>query len=93
MSLPQSRNVGNDGYIIMCNFGGRIKMKLKAFNLFFLLCLVVLACCDGEGVYNFLNGLTKTRNSFLFLLLTFNIHLIICPEGPKKIRQFLEFIS
>ena len=40
MSMPQSRNVGNNEYIIMRNFGGRITMKLKAFNIFFALCLL-----------------------------------------------------
>ena len=40
MSLLQSRNVGNDGYIIVCNFGGRITMKSKAYNIFIALCLL-----------------------------------------------------
>ena len=43
-----------------------------------------LASCDGEGVCIFLNGLIKTRNSFLFIILTFNILLSICPEGLNK---------
>ena len=48
MSLPQSRNVGNDEYIIMCNFGGRITMKLKAFNIFFVLCLLGFGMSGAE---------------------------------------------
>ena len=43
-----------------------------------------LASCHGEGVCIFLNGLIKTRNSFLFITLTFNILLSICPEGLNK---------
>ena len=48
MTLPQSRSVGNDEYIIMCNFSGRITMKLKAFNIFFVLCLLGFGMSGAE---------------------------------------------
>ena len=48
MSLPQSRDVGNNEYIIMCNFGGLITMKLKAFNIFFALCLLGFGLSGAE---------------------------------------------
>ena len=50
MPLSQSRNVGNDEYIIMCNFGGRITMKLKAFDdIFFVSCLLGLGLSGAES--------------------------------------------
>ena len=48
MSLPQSRDVGNEEYIIVCNFGGRVTMKLKAFNIFFSLCLLGFGFSGAE---------------------------------------------
>ena len=48
MSLPQSRNVGNGENKIMCNFGGCITMKLKDFNIFFVLCLLRFGLSRAE---------------------------------------------
>ena len=48
MPLSQSKNVGNDEYIIKCNFGGRITIKLKAFNIFFLLYLLGFGLSGAE---------------------------------------------
>ena len=71
-------------------------MKLKVFNIFFVLCLLGFGLSGAEmsllwlqrSIYFFLMDWLKLEiHFFFFLILTFNI-LFRGPEGPKKFDNF-----